>query len=115
MARCGLHGAASGLLSSRYPELFTCDGRIKQVIALFETLDQQIINRTLNFHLINSPADLDALLISHLAFKSISQFLAVEGVFAFPAYDPARVERLISDTKAASELLLETYKILRDE
>lgn len=109
------HGAASGLLSSRYSELFTCDGRIKQVRALFESLDQQIINRTINFHLINSPANLDALLVSHLAFGSISRFIAFEGVFAFPTYNPAKVEILIADSKAASELLLETYKILRDE
>ena len=108
------HGAASGLLSSRYPELFTCDGRIKQVRALFESLDQQIINSTINFHLINSPANLDALLVSHLAFGSISRFVSFEGVFAFPTYNPAKVEILIADSKAASELLLETYKILRD-
>lgn len=50
--------------------------------------------------------------MSHVAFKSISQFLAVDSENAFSSYDPAQVENLMADTKAASELLLETYRIL---
>ena len=106
--------AASGL-SSRYPELFTCDGRIKQVRAMLEALHLHIIGGAVNFNLINSPANRDALLVSHVAFESISSFVAVEGDFAFPTYDPAQVGRLMADINAASELLLETYKILRAE
>ena len=109
------HSAASVLLRSRYPELSAYDSRIKQVRALFETLHQHVISGAINFNFINSPANLDALLVSHLAFGSISRFIAFEGVFAFPTYNPAKVEILIADSKAASELLLETYKILRDE
>lgn len=105
-------GAATGLLKPRYSELFACDGSIKQARALFEALHLQVIGRTINFHLINSPANLDALLVSHVAFKSISQFLAVDSENAFSPYDPAKVENLMADTKAASELLLETYRIL---
>ena len=108
-------GAATGLLKPRYSELFACDDRIKQVRSLFEALHLQVIGRAINFHLLNSPTNLDALLVSHLAFGSISRFIAFEGVFAFPTYNPAKVEILIADSKAASELLLETYKILRDE
>lgn len=108
-------GAATGLLKPRYAELFACDDRIKQVRTLFEVLHLQVIGRTINFHLLNSPANLDALLVSHVAFESISRFVAVDGVNAFPPYDPAKVEHLMADVNAASELLLETYKILRDE
>lgn len=107
------HSAASVLLRSRYPELSACDGRIKQVRAMFETLHQHVISGLIDFKCINSPTNLDALLVSHVAFESISRFLAADGVNAFSPYDPAKVEILIADSKAASELLLETYKILR--
>ena len=106
------HSAASVLLRSRYPELSACDGRIKQVRAMFETLHQHVISGLIDFKCINSPTNLDALLVSHVAFKSISQFLAVDSENAFSSYDPAQVENLMADTKAASELLLETYRIL---
>ena len=107
------HSVASVLLRSRYPELSACDGRIKQVRAMFETLHQHVISGLIDFKCINSPTNLDALLVSHVAFESISRFLAADGVNAFSPYDPAKVEILIADSKAASELLLETYKILR--
>lgn len=107
------HSAASVLLRSRYPELSACDGRIKQVRAMFETLHNYVMSGPIDFKCINSPANLDALLVSHVAFESISRFLAVEGEFASPNYDTAQVENLMADTKAASELLLETYRILR--
>lgn len=105
--------ASTSLLHARYPELSAYDSRIKQVRALFETLHQHVISGAINFNFINSPANLDALLVSHVAFDSISQFLAVDGVDAFSPYDPAQVESLMADTKAASDLLLETYRILR--
>lgn len=108
-------GAATGLLKPRYSELFACDDRIKQVRSLFEALHLQVIGRAINFHLLNSPTNLDALLVSHVAFESISRFIAVDGVNAFPPYDPAKVAHLMAAVKAASELLLVTYTILRDE
>ena len=97
--------ASTSFLHARYPELS----------ALFETLHQHVISGAINFNFINSPANLDALLVSHVAFESISLFLTVDGMNAFSPYDPAKVGSLIADSKAASELLLETYKILRDE
>lgn len=106
------HSAASVLLRSRYPELSAYDSRIKQVRAMFETLHQHVISGLIDFKCINSPTNLDALLVSHVAFESISRFLAADGVNAFSSYDPAQVENLMADTKAASELLLETYRIL---
>lgn len=107
--------ASTSFLHARYPELSAYDSRIKQVRALFETLHQHVISGAINFNFINSPANLDALLVSHVAFESISLFLTVDGMNAFSPYDPAKVGSLIADSKAASELLLETYKILRDE
>lgn len=80
---------------------------------MFEALHLQVIGRAINFHLLNSPANLDALLVSHVAFESISLFIAVDGVNAFSPYDPSQFESLMADTKAASDLLLETYRILR--
>ena len=107
--------AATGLHSSRYPELLTCIGRINQVEALFMTLDKQIVDNAINFYGINSPDNLDALLMAHIAFKGISQFAAVEAKYAFPANEQINRELLTAELEAASELLRVTYKILRDE
>ena len=106
---------AGGLESARYPELLAATGRIRQVISFFTVLDLQIVNRAINFHLINGTNNLDALLMSHIALEGISRFVAVEGAYAFPTIDQANIERLTADIEAASALLLVTYKILRDE
>lgn len=107
--------AATGLHSSRYPELLTCIGRINQVEALFMKLDKQIVDNDINFYLINSPDNLDALLMAHLGIKNISQFAAIEDKYAFPANEQINRGFLTAELEAASEFLLETYKILRDE
>lgn len=105
----------AGLDNSRYSELFACGSRIGRVKVWFEALDKQILNGDINFYLLNTPKNLDDLLIAHLGFKGLFQFAAIEGKYAFPANEHANLEHITAELEAASELLLETYKILRDE
>lgn len=109
------NNAVSGLHNERYPELQTYNIRIERVTDLFMKLDKQIMNNAINLYLINSPDNLDALLMAHLGIKNISQFAAIEGKYAFPANQQINRELLTAELEAASEFLLETYKILRDE
>lgn len=109
------NNAVSGLHNARYPELQTYNSRIERVTDMFMKLDKQIVDNDINFYLINSPDNLDALLMAHLGIKNISQFAAIEGQYAFPANEQINRELLTAELEAASEFLLETYRILRDE